>query len=392
MSTLDLLDRLIAFPTASRDPNRDLIAFVAEYLGARGVAAEIIATPDGRKANLYATIGPKDRPGILLSGHTDVVPVDGQAWSSDPFRLRVADGRAYGRGAADMKGFLACALALADRAAAQDAAQDLAVPLHLAFSHDEEVGCLGVRSLIERLAQAPVRPRLCIIGEPTSLRIATGHKGKLAARATCCGVEGHSALAPKALNAIHLACDFVGLLRAGQERLAAEGPRDDDYDVPYTTLHAGVIAGGTALNIVPNRCTVDFEIRNIAQDDASAILAGLMDEAARLVATRRAQFPQADIAVEVVNSYPGLATPPDAEVVCFVKALVADPTTFKVAFGTEGGLFDGALAIPTVVCGPGSMDQGHKPDEFVALDQLAACDRMMDRLLARLSGAPSPSL
>ncbi|MEW6124114.1 MAG: acetylornithine deacetylase [Pseudomonadota bacterium] len=388
MNALDILDRLIAFPTVSRDPNRELIAFVADLLAAHGVASEIIATPDGRKANLYATIGPTDRPGILLSGHTDVVPVDGQDWSSDPFRLRVADGRAYGRGAADMKGFLACALALAQRAAAQE----LAVPLHLAFSHDEEVGCLGVRSLIDRLAQAPIRPRMCIIGEPTSMRIATGHKGKLAARATCCGVEGHSALAPKALNAIHLACDFVGVLRAGQERLAAQGPRDDDYDIPYTTLHAGVIAGGTALNIVPNRCTVDFEIRNVAQDDASAILRGLMDEAALLVAARRVEFPQADIAVDVVNAYPGLATPPDAEVVSFVRALVEDPTTFKVAFGTEGGLFDGALAIPTVVCGPGSMDQGHKPDEFVALDQLAACDRMVDRLLARLCAAPSPSL
>lgn len=381
MTALDFLDRLIAFPTVSRDPNRDLIAFVADFLAAQGCAAHIIATPDGRKANLYATIGPTDRPGILLSGHTDVVPVDGQAWSADPFRLRVSEGRAYGRGAADMKGFLACALALVERAAARD----LAVPLHLAFSYDEEVGCLGVRSLIAHLAQAPIRPRMCLIGEPTSMRVATGHKGKLAARATCCGVEGHSALAPKALNAIHLACDFVGLLRAGQDRLAAEGVRDDDYDIPYTTLHAGAIAGGTALNIVPNRCTVDFEIRNVAQDDASAILARLMDEAALLVAARREAFPQADIAVEVVNAYPGLATPPDAHIVSFARSLVEDPTTFKVAFGTEGGLFDQHLSIPTVVCGPGSMDQGHKPDEFVSLDQMAACDRMMDRLLHRLT-------
>lgn len=385
MTALDLLDRLIAFPTVSRDPNRDLIAFVAEFLAAHGCEAEIIASPDGRKANLFATIGPKDRPGILLSGHTDVVPVDGQAWSADPFRLRVADGRAYGRGAADMKGFLACALALAGQAAGRE----LAVPLHLAFSYDEEVGCLGVRSLIERLAQEPLRPRLCIVGEPTGMRIATGHKGKLAARATCCGMEGHSALAPKALNAIHLACDFVSLLRAGQARLAAEGARDDDYEIPYTTLHAGVIAGGTALNIVPNRCTVDFEIRNVAQDDPSAILSALMDEAALLVAARRADFPQADIAVEVTNAYPGLATPHEAQVVSFVRDLVEDPTTFKVAFGTEGGLFDQHLSIPTVVCGPGSMDQGHKPDEFVTLDQMAACGRMMDRLLARLSAGPA---
>lgn len=381
MNTLELLDRLIAFPTVSRDPNRELIAFAQDFLAARGIEAQIVATPDGRKANLFATIGPADRPGIMLSGHTDVVPVEGQAWSSDPFRLRVEDGRAYGRGTADMKGFVAAALALAERAARRD----LSTPLHLALSHDEEVGCVGVRSLIERMEQAPVRPLMCIVGEPTSLRIATGHKGKLAARATCCGVEGHSALAPRALNAIHLACDFVGVLREQQDRLATEGARDPDYDIPYTTVHAGVIGGGTALNIVPNRCTVDFEIRNIAQDDASQILNRLMDGAAKLVEQRRAAFPQADITVDVVNTYPGLATPPDAPIVDFVRLLVEDPATFKVAFGTEGGLFDSRLAIPTVICGPGSMDQGHKPDEFISLDQLASCDRMMDRLLDRLA-------
>ena len=381
MTTLEILERLIAFPTVSRDPNRDLIAFVQDFLRQRGVTCEIVGTQDGRKANLFATIGPTDRPGILLSGHTDVVPVDGQAWSTDPFRLRIADGRAYGRGAADMKGFLAAALALAGEAAGRT----LATPLHLAFSHDEEVGCVGVRSLIDRLATAPVRPRMCLIGEPTSMRVATGHKGKLAARATCCGLEGHSALAPKALNAIHLACDFVGVLRDQQDRIAATGARDGDYDIPYTTLHAGLIAGGTALNIVPNRCTVDFEIRNIAQDDASALLNRLMDEAATLVPRRKPVFPAADITVEVVNAYPGLATPPDAEVVAFAQSLVEDTSTFKVAFGTEGGLFDTRLSIPTVICGPGSMDQGHKPDEFIALDQLDACDRMMTRLLHRLA-------
>ncbi len=381
MNTLELLDRLIAFPTVSRDPNRELIAFARDFLAARGIEAQIVATPDGRKANLFATIGPTDRPGIMLSGHTDVVPVEGQAWSSDPFRLRVEDGRAYGRGTADMKGFVAAALAAAGRAAERE----LSTPLHLALSHDEEVGCVGVRSLIERMEQAPVRPHMCIVGEPTSLRIATGHKGKLAARATCCGVEGHSALAPRALNAIHLA---VRLRRraarpAGPSR--RRGARDPDYDIPYTTVHAGLIGGGTALNIVPNRCTVDFEIRNIAQDDASQILNRLMDGAAKLVEERKAEFPQADIVVDVVNTYPGLATPPDAPVVDFVRLLVEDSATFKVAFGTEGGLFDSRLAIPTVICGPGSMDQGHKPDEFIALDQLSACDRMMDRLLERLA-------
>lgn len=381
MDTLTLLDRLVAFETVSRDPNRPLIDFVRAFLAERGVASEIVEAEDGRKANLFATIGPADRPGVMLSGHTDVVPVAGQDWTSDPFRLRVAEGRAYGRGTADMKGFVAAALALAARAAGRD----LAVPLHLALSHDEEIGCVGVRSLIDQLAARGFRPRLAIVGEPTGMRIATGHKGKLAARATCCGVAGHSALAPRALNAIHLACDFVGALRAGQDALAASGVRDPDYAVPYTTIHVGQIAGGTALNIVPNRCTLDFEIRTVAADDPEAILDRLMAEGARIAAARQAEFPEARIAFERLNAYPGLATPVDSEAVAFLAALVGSGETHKVAFGTEGGLFSDRLGTPTLVCGPGSMDQGHRPDEFVALSQLAACDAMMDRLLDRLA-------
>lgn len=295
--------------------------------------------------------------------------------------MRVEDGRAYGRGAADMKGFLACMLSLVARL---DATR-LATPLHLAFSHDEEVGCVGVRSLVEALKTRPVRPRLAIVGEPTRLQVATGHKGKLAARATCCGLEGHSALAPKALNAIHLACDLVGEIRREQDILAAEGARDEAYEVPYTTLHVGRIGGGTALNIVPNVCTLDFEIRNIAADDPGAILNRIMDRAAAISEGQRASFPQVRIDVDVFNSYPGLETSPEAAVVRFVQALTEGRETFKVPFGTEGGLLSGELALPTVVCGPGSMDQGHKPDEFIALDQLERCDRMMDRLALELS-------
>lgn len=382
MQTIDLLERLIAFPTVSRDPNRELMEFVRAYLTERGVQSELILAEEGRKANLLATIGPADRPGIMLSGHTDVVPVDGQAWSGDPFRLDVRDGRAYGRGTADMKGFVAACLRLADLAARAD----LKTPLHLAFSHDEEIGCVGVRSLIDRMEQTPLRPRFCIVGEPTGLRIATGHKGKLAARATCCGVEGHSALAPRALNAIHIACDFVGHLREKQAELAKHGARDEAYDVPYTTVHVGRIEGGTALNIVPNRCTVDFEIRNIAEDDAGAIFDSIGAYAQTLATREHNRFPHARVSLDVFNTYPGLATPENAEIVGFVRRLTEDPSTFKVAFGTEGGLFANRLGIPTLVCGPGSMEQGHKPDEFVTLDQLAACDRMMDRLLEELRG------
>jgi acetylornithine deacetylase len=224
-----------------------------------------------------------------------------------------------------------------------------------------------------------------VVGEPTGMRIATGHKGKLAARATCCGVAGHSALAPKALNAIHLACDFVGALRAGQEELARRGTRDPDYEVPYTTIHVGHIAGGTALNIVPGRCTVDFEIRNLAEDDADAILGQMAEAGAALVAARREIFPDTSIVIEPFNAYPGLATPTDSEALGFVRALVGPGPTYKVAFGTEGGLFSSRLGVPTLVCGPGSMDQGHKADEYVTLEQLAACDAMMERLLDRLA-------
>jgi acetylornithine deacetylase len=380
MQTIDILERLIAFPTVSRDPNRELIDFVRAYLAERGVESELILAEEGRKANLFATIGPKDIPGVMLSGHTDVVPVDGQAWSRDPFRLHIGNGRAYGRGTADMKGFVAACLRLADAAAKTD----LRTPLHLAFSHDEEIGCVGVRSLIERLAGAAVRPRFCVVGEPTGMRIATGHKGKLAARATCCGVEGHSALAPRALNAIHIACDFVGHLRERQTDLAASGAQDDGYDVPYTTVHVGRIEGGTALNIVPNRCSVDFEIRNVAEDDPEAILDDIRAHAQTLTDREHNRFPEARVEIEVLNAYPGLSTSESAEIVSFVRGLVEDASTLKVAFGTEGGLFSNQLDVPTVVCGPGSMDQGHRPDEFVALDQLAACDRMMDRLLVVL--------
>lgn len=242
-----------------------------------------------------------------------------------------------------------------------------------------------MRSLIDRLAAAPQRPRFCLVGEPTELRIATGHKGKLAARATCYGVEGHSALTPSALNAIHLACDFVGRLRERQADLVRNGPRDPSYDVPYTTIHAGLIDGGTALNIVPGRCTVDFEIRNVAADDPNDLLAGIIEDAAAISAAEAGRFPQARIEVDVVNAYPGLATAETAEVVAFLRKLVEDPATLKIAFGTEGGLFSDRLGVPTVVCGPGSMAQGHKPDEYVSLDQLAACDRMMDRLLEQIA-------
>jgi len=380
MHSVEILERLIGFETVSAHSNLDLIHFVRDLLHGQGIAVQLIHDAQGGKANLYATIGPPDRPGVLLSGHTDVVPVEGQDWTLPPFRMTRQEGKAYGRGAADMKGFLACAIA----AALDAAARPLKTPLHLALSYDEEVGCIGVHSMIDMLRNAPFRPALCIVGEPTAMAVATGHKGKLAARAICKGREGHSALAPFALNAIHLATDLIGEIRAIQDRIAATGACDSDYDVPYTTLHVGKITGGVALNIVPNDCRVDFEIRNIASDDPAALLDEIRTAADRIAGEAQQKAPEAAITIEVTNTYPGLNTPREAEAVAFVKSLTGANGTIKVAFGTEGGLFSGELGIPTVVCGPGSMEQGHKPDEFVTLDQLSQCDAMLARLVERL--------
>lgn len=382
MDSVDILRRLIAFPTVSRDSNLALVAHVAELLSAHGIASELIHSQDGRKANLFAVIGPRERSGVMLSGHTDVVPVEGQNWTVPSFEMTEREGRLYGRGAADMKGFVACALAAALRASRMK----LQTPLHLALSYDEEIGCIGVRSLIDMLAHASPRPHLCIVGEPTSMQVATGHKGKTAARAICTGREGHSALAPLALNAIHLGCDLVAALRAEQRRLEEEGARDGDYDIPYSTVHVGRFESGTALNIVPNLCRLDFEIRNVAADDPDATMRRLREAAAGIEEQARRIAPEAGIDIEVTNAYPGLDTPAASEAVAFVKSLTGANSTFKVAFGTEGGLFDQRLGIPTVICGPGSMAQGHRPDEFVSVEQLRRCDAMLDALLLHLRG------
>jgi len=380
MQTADILARLIGFDTTSSKPNRALMDWVQDLLGGAGIAAQIIPDASGGKANLYATIGPQDRPGVMLSGHTDVVPVDGQVWTRPPFVLTEAEGRYYGRGATDMKGFVASALA----AALMAARRPLATPLHLALSYDEEVGCLGVGSLIGMLAHAPHLPAMCIVGEPTGMQVATGHKGKIALRATCTGREGHSALAPMALNALHLGADFLGAVRRLQDEVAESGLQDGDYDVPYTTLHVGKMQGGVQVNIVPNSCTLDFEIRNLAGDDPQALIGRLQAEADRITAPLKAAFPEAAITVDRLWDYPGLGTPGSAPVVQFVKSLTGANGTMKVAFGTEGGLFSTRLGIPTVICGPGSMAQGHKPDEWVSVAQIMRCDAMLAALLDRL--------
>lgn len=379
---VDTLATLVAFPTISRRPNLDLLDHVEALLAGTGARIERFSYDDGSRANLWATVGPEGPGGVVLSGHSDVVPVEGQAWSTDPFVMRRDGDRLYGRGTTDMKGFVAVAIHTM-LAAAQ---APLTRPLHLALSCDEEVSCLGVRPMIEALSRRADRPAFVLIGEPTGMRIATGHKGKLALRACCHGREGHSALAPNALNALHLGARFVAILQDRQEDLAAHGPRDEAYDIPYTTIHAGVMEGGTALNIVPNRCTVDFEIRHVPADDPDAIVSAIRDDAETIAGRHRNRFPEARIEIQELSGYPGLETPLDSEAVLLMRRLIErDDPLIKVAFGTEGGLFNAGLDVPVVICGPGHMEQGHRPDEYVDLAQLDECARVLARLVDELA-------
>ncbi|RUS58664.1 acetylornithine deacetylase [Pseudorhodobacter sp. E13] len=374
-----ILERLIGFETVSHMTNIPLMRFVEGVLAEAGIESTLIFDETGEKANLYAVVGPRDVPGVVLSGHVDVVPVEGQDWTRPPFALTQEGSRLYGRGTTDMKGFDACAIACLLAAAKRE----LKVPLILALSHDEEVGCRGVGSIIDAMAEWPVSPRLCIVGEPTSLEAAIGHKGKVALRVHCTGRAGHSSAAPQALNAIHLAMDFTAAVRALQARVAAEGPFDTDYDVPYTTLHVGKINGGVQVNVVAHSCVIDMEIRSLAGDDPARLIAKLEAAAEAIVAPLRGAFPEAAIRIERLWDYPGLGTAADADVVSFVKGLTGGNAHLKVAYGTEGGMFAQRLGLPTVVCGPGAMAQGHMPDEFIEIAQLERCEAMLAALLAR---------
>ena len=380
-SSLRHLEKLIGFPSISRDSNLDLIAYVKDALSGLGIASTLVHNEDGRKANLWATIGPQDRAGIVLSGHTDVVPVEGQAWTSDPFKLLARDGNLYGRGTADMKGFIACCLAMAERAVKAP----LKTPINLAFSYDEEIGCVGVRRLLDLLKDAPVRPRLCIVGEPTLMQAVTAHKGKLGFRVTAHGLEAHSSLAPIGVNAIYMASDLIGAIRAIQKEIAEHGVRDGDYEVAYTTLHVGKMEGGEVMNIVPNRCSFDFEIRYLPEDDQQAIVTRIEAAAEKVAATYRDVFAAARFDFADLQSYPALNTPVDSEAVKFVHALTGGNSTGKITFGTEGGLFQAVLGTPAVVCGPGNIAVAHKPDEHVSEAQMAQCDRMLERLVEKIS-------
>ena len=375
-----MIRRLVAFDTTSYKTNLRLIEAAADILS--GVGAKIRLTWDDsrQKANLFATIGPEDRPGVVLSGHTDVVPVEGQDWTGDPFALSQRYGKLYGRGTADMKSFIAVCLALAP----EFAARRLAMPVHFAFSYDEEVGCVGVRRLIDDLAQLSVSPRLCIVGEPTEMKAVIGHKGKKSVRCHVEGHECHSAMNDRGVNAVEIAAELVVRLRALQRRIREGGPFDLAYQPPYTTIHTGTIQGGTALNIVPKSCGFEFEIRNLPSHDPDELMAEMRGWAQDLVPEMLAVSSAAGITLDEHNSTPGLHMQADDEAVRLVCALSGNNDTSKVAFTTEAGLFQKA-GIPAVVCGPGSIMQAHKPDEFITLEQIAQCETFLRRLLDHMS-------
>ena len=382
-SSRALLERLIGFATVSRDSNLEMIEFVRHYLDQLGVECELFYNAERTKANLFATIGPRERRGIVLSGHTDVVPVDGQAWTVEPFRLTERDGRLYGRGTADMKGFIASVLA----AVPVFLERELKLPVHLAFSYDEEVGCLGVRPMLAELERRAHKAALCLIGEPTGLKPVLGHKGKLAMRCQVKGAPCHSAYAPYGVNAIQNAARMIGRLEEIGEQLARPELYDERFDPPFSTVQTGVIKGGRALNIVPAECEFDFEVRALPGFDAQQVADELQTYAeTELLPKMRAVKSDTDIRFQPLSAYPGLATSPDSDAARLLALLSGSAEFGTVAFGTEGGLFDQA-GIPTVVCGPGSMDQGHKPDEFVTVEQLRNCDAMLGRLADYLSSA-----
>jgi acetylornithine deacetylase len=377
---MDMIRRLVAFDTTSRNSNLELIGFVSDYLQSLGVSSQLVPDASGAKANLYATLGPTDRPGIALSGHTDVVPVDGQDWSSDPWTITQRDGRLYGRGTCDMKSFVAVVLAFVP----EFLRRGLETPIHLALSHDEEIGCIGVRSLIEVLKGMPIKPKACIVGEPTDMKVIVAHKGKKSVRCRVRGFECHSSLAPTGVNAVEYAAEVIAHLRSMARRIQKDGPFDPAYDVPHTTVHTGIVHGGTALNIVPKDCHFDFEFRHIAEDDPETLFGEVKRFAEeKLLPEMRANHAESGFSWQELSSIPGLATREDAEIVELAKALSGSNATGKVAFATEAGLFH-EIDIPTIICGPGSIDQAHKPDEFVSLDQIALCEAFMRRLMDRV--------
>lgn len=377
---LELARTLVRMNTVSRGSNLELIHFVRDELARHGVASRLTFDDDRRKANLFATVGEGKPAGVIVSGHTDTVPWDGQDWSLDPLSAEVKDARLYGRGSADMKGFIGLAFAQVPAFLAAD----LPFAVHLAFSYDEEVGCFGAPRLIADLREQGIRPLACIVGEPTGMVPALAHKGVYRWRCCVKGRAAHSSLTPQSVNAIEVGARVIGKLTDMAERWRDEGPIYDGFDVPYSTGSVGVVEGGIADNVVPEDCRFHYEFRNLPGADVERMQAEVRAYAASLEPAMRAVAPEAGIRFETICETPAFLAGDDDPAVLLARRLVAAERTTLVAFGTEAGLFQQA-GIPTVVCGPGHIAQAHQADEYVTLDQLAAGERFLQALATTVS-------
>lgn len=380
MTTAVLLEKLVAFDTTSRNSNLPLVGFIRDYLDGFGVPYRVSTSPDGQKANLHAIIGPVAAGGLALSGHVDTVPVDGQAWTGDPFALRRRDGRLFARGSCDMKGFVAACLS----AVPDFQALPLVRPLHLFISYDEEVGCWGARRLIEDIAQSGLRPDLCVVGEPSGMKPILAHKGKLNVNVTVRGLTGHSSEPAKGVNAVQCAGEAIAWIAREGRRLAEEGPFLDGFDPPHTTVHVGTVEGGTILNIIPGHAAFTMEWRPIPGDSPYLHLDRLRAFVADTIEpAMKAVHPDCGFVFDLALELPGMSLPPDHPLATAVKQTLGSNSAGKVAYGTEGGLFE-SVGIPTIVCGPGDIAQAHQPDEWIAEAELESCDRFIRRLAGRL--------
>lgn len=376
-----MLKALVSFDTTSYRSNLELIDYVHEYLKGHGIEPMLDFNEEKTKANLYAIVGPPHRGGIALSGHTDVVPVEGQDWTVDPWQAVEKHDLIYGRGTTDMKGFIAVVLA----AVPEMLSIGLRKPIHLCLSYDEEVGCLGVRTLLEYLSVQNDPPEACFVGEPTDMQVVIGHKGNLATRCRVKGHACHSSLAPQGVNAVEYAAKVIAYLSGMARRKQQEGPFDAAFDVPHSTVHTGVIHGGTQVNIVPEECEFQFEFRNLPVDDPATMLGEVQTFAREKLEPAMKQIdPETGFLWQQKSSYPGLDTAEDAGIVELARLFSGSTGTRKVAFGAEAGGFD-RIGIPAVVCGPGSIQQAHKPDEYIHKSQLAVCEGFVHKLIAHLA-------
>ena len=380
-SSADILARLVGFDTTSRNSNLDLIAWVRDWLDGQGIPYRMSTNPAGTKANLHAVVGPPVAGGVALSGHVDTVPVDNQDWRTDPHRLHAENGRLYGRGAVDMKGFVACALAAVPRLRARNLAQ----PVHLFLTYDEEVDCSGARRLAADLAESGLRPRVCIVGEPSGMQPIVAHKGKFDVAVRVRGRAGHSSMPHQGVNAVQAAAEAIAWIAADARRRAAEGPFVDGFDPPHTTVHVGTFQGGEILNIIPEHARFVMEWRTVPGDDAPAALAALQDHVARTIEpAMHAVDPATGFEWETLVALPGLSLDPRDPLADMVRQLSGSNTAGKVSYVTEGGVYQHEAGIPTIVCGPGHIAQAHRPDEYIDVSQLDACDAFIDRLAERL--------